>query len=583
MIAPKALDKIRRRVDKLRDWRYAKIAEVPLEMADTLEHYRTPPETLDYKPAPVGTLWGSDASTTWFRGTVEIPKSVRGKRVYYRQESYAEKLLFIDGRPFSGLNFKHHEALLTPSAKGGESYSIHVEAYTGHQIPGNDPYQEGTFNHQFCGYPGHEPPHELESSELVVERTETTALFYEADTLYRTALILDEHSRRRAVIIDVLSAAFDAIPMDWENTDELEAGAAKARKRIATLMAAKNGSSMPSISIVGHAHIDIAWLWPVKESIRKGARSFSTVLSLMDDYPELRFQQSQPWLYAEMEEHYPGLLKQIQKRVKEGRWEPNGGMWVEADCNVTGGESLVRQFLEGRKATQQYFGYNGDTLWLPDVFGYSAALPQILEGCGIRHFVTSKINWNDTNVFPHDTFWWEGIDGSRIFAHYIVTREGGYNAEVLPDIMNDTWKHVQRKELVDSVLASVGYGDGGGGPTREMVEHGRRMKDLEGCPKVDWVNVSEFLKGLKKKREDYPDWVGELYLEIHRGTYTSQARHQTLQPEAGTAPAGSGALCGYGPGPRYDLSSGSPPGPLAHPAHQPVSRHHSRLIHPHRL
>ena len=244
----------------------------------------------------------------------------------------------------------------------------------------------------------------------------------------------------------------------------------------------------------------------------------------MDEHPALTFQQSQAVLYDMVERHYPALLDRIKKRVREGRWQPNGGMWVEADCNVSGGEALVRQFLEGRKKFESLFGYRGDTLWLPDVFGYSAALPQILRKSGIVNFVTSKINWNDTNHFPYDLFWWRGIDGSEVFTAFITTRTNGYNAEILPESMKETWDFVQHKENQDRVLASVGWGDGGGGPTREMCGRQQRMADLEGCPKVEFTSVSRFLEGLRTQPLPLPRWAGELYLELHRGTYTSQAR-----------------------------------------------------------
>ena len=419
----------------------------------------------------------------------------------------------------------HPEVLLTPKAAGGERYRIHVEAYTGHPIPGADPFHPVMYTHQFTGCdPGQDPPLLLEASELVVEREVVAGLYYDANVLLKTALILDEHSLRRARILDELNAALDRVPMHWDTEEELEHGARTARRLIAPLMKCRNGSTTPLIAIAGHTHIDIGWLWPIRESIRKGARTFATFLNLMDDYPELRFIQSQPVLLDMIEQHYPSMLPRIAARVKQGRWEPNGGMWVEADCNLSGGEALVRQFLEGRKKTEALFGYVSDTLWLPDVFGYSAALPQILKQCEIEHFVTSKINWNDTNHFPYDTFWWEGIDGTPIFTHYISTRTNGYNAFPYPEILKETWDHVQRKDTQDSALSSIGYGDGGGGVNREMIEHLRRVKNLEGCPRAEFVNVSSYLNRLRKEPRQRPAWVGELYLEIHRATYTAQAR-----------------------------------------------------------
>ena len=527
MLPPKVIEKLGRRIEKLKQWRYAHVSEVALEMAETSEHFRKPPVALQYVPAPVGATWGKHWHTTWFRGRIEVPRRCKGRRVFYRHLSHTDKLLWLDGEAFAGMNHGHEEVLIHRSARGGESHDIYVEAYTGHPIPGMDPFDGAMYTHQFTERdPGVEPPLPLEASALLYEREHASALYYDADILYRTACMLDEHSLRRAHVLHALNEALSLVPLTWVDEGTLEASAAQARKILAPEMALKNGPTTPSVGIVGHCHIDIGWLWPVKESIRKAAKSFSTILNLMDDYPDFRFQQSQPWLYDVIETHYPDLLTKIKKRVKEGRWEPNGGMWVEADCNVTGGESLVRQFLEGRKKTKALFGYAADTLWLPDVFGYSAALPQILQKCGIRNFVTSKINWGDTNRFPYDTFDWEGIDGSRIFTHYInmMGEFMGYNASVHPESSQHVWSRVQHKEVQDATLSSVGWGDGGGGPSREMCESAQRMKDLEGCPKTTWVNVSKFLDELRDAPSQVPVWVGELYLEYHRGTYTTQAR-----------------------------------------------------------
>jgi alpha-mannosidase len=527
MLPPKIIKKLGLRIEKLKQWRYAHVADVALEMAETSEHFRKPPVSLQFGPAPIGCTWGTHWNTTWFRGSIEVPRTCKGKRVFYRHVSHTDKLLWLDGNAFAGMNHAHEEVLLHRSARGGEAHEIYVEAYTGHPIPGMSPHDDGMYTHQFTERdPGVEPPLPLEASALVYEREHVAALYYDADVLYRTACMLDENSLCRAHILVALNEALNLIPMQWAEEAELESAATTARKRLAPMMATKNGPTTPTVGIVGHCHIDIGWLWPVKESIRKAAKSFSTILNLMDDYPEFRFQQSQPWLYDVLETHYPELLTKIKKRVKEGRWEPNGGMWVEADCNVTGGESLVRQFLEGRKKTRALFGYTSDTLWLPDVFGYSAALPQIFQKCGIKNFVTSKINWGDTNRFPYDTFDWEGIDGTRVFTHYInmMGEFMGYNAPVLPEASKQVWDRVQHKEVQDATLSSVGWGDGGGGPSREMCENAVRMKNLEGCPNTEWVNVSKFLEGLRDGSATRPLWVGELYLEYHRGTYTTQSR-----------------------------------------------------------
>ncbi|MBN1515339.1 alpha-mannosidase [Candidatus Sumerlaeota bacterium] len=526
MLPPKADKRIEKTIQKLSQWRYAKISSIEMELFETQDHLRKPPRGAKYKPAKAGeTLYGKAWGSAWLRGVVTIPQAYKGRRIYIRQDATSEKLLFINGKPVGSINSCHKEVLIAAKAKGGEKWRVDIEIYIGHPYPGENPWDLRTRFIQFvgCGH-GFAPPFKLEATELLAGREAVAGLHYDAEALWQTARLLDDNSLRKAKIRQGLYDALNLIPLMWETDDELESGAKAARKALAPLLKAKNGPTTPFIGLAGHTHIDIAWLWPKKESIRKAARTFSTFLNLMNDYPELRFLQSQPALIQMIEDCYPEILPAIRKKVKEGNWEPNGGMWVEADCNVSSGEALVRQFLEGFKKTQEIFGYQSDTLWLPDVFGYSAALPQIMRQAEIVNFITSKINWNDTTRFPYDTFLWEGIDGTKIFSHYITSRSGGYNATVKPEEINGTWNNIQQKENQEWAIASVGHGDGGGGVTREMCEMARRLEDLEGCPKTGWINVSEFMDGLKKQCGKWPEWKGELYLELHRGTYTSQAK-----------------------------------------------------------
>ena len=525
MHPPKVIEKLEKRIARLGQWRYGKLQDVALEYAETEEHFRSPPAELQYRPAPLGTQWGAEWMTAWFRGTISLPQGCQGRRVYYRHVSFSEKLLFVNGAPFAGMNPHHQEVLLTPHAKPGQDFAVAVEAYSGHRMASMDPCDPGLFYHQVCGMdPGETPPHTLEASELLVEREETNALFHDATVLLQTALSLVQESLRRATILDQLNQAIDLVPFAWGDEIELESAAKRAREVLAPLLALKNSPTTPDVGLVGYGHIDLAWLWPLRETIRKAARTFTTHLGLMEEYPELRCIQSQPILIEMLAGHYPELLPRIEAVVAEGRWEPNGGMWVEADTNITGAESLVRQFVEGNKATANRFGYQSDVLWLPDVFGYSAALPQILCLCEIEGFVTSKINWNDTTRFPYDTFFWQGLDGSEVFTHFITARLLGYNAEVSPESSWDCWRNVQQKEVQDSVLCPIGYGDGGGGVTRDMCERARRMRDIEGCPKTSFASVSEFVKRLRGQKVKRPRWMGELYLELHRGTYTTEGR-----------------------------------------------------------
>jgi alpha-mannosidase len=276
------------------------------------------------------------------------------------------------------------------------------------------------------------------------------------------------------------------------------------------------------VHAVGHAHIDSAWLWPTRETVRKCARTFSNVLSLMDSDPDVRFACSSAQQYAWVQEHYPELFERIRERVREGRFVPVGGMWVESDTNMPGGEALARQLVEGKRYFVTEFGVEPTEVWLPDSFGYTAALPQLARLAGSENFLTQKISWNDTNTMPHHTFWWEGIDGSRVFTHFPPVDT--YNSDLSAEELDRAERQYAEKGRANTSLAPFGYGDGGGGPTREMVAQARRTADLEGSPRVTLSDSRTFFDAARAEYADPPTWVGEMYLEYHRGTYTSQAR-----------------------------------------------------------
>ena len=290
---------------------------------------------------------------------------------------------------------------------------------------------------------------------------------------------------------------------------------------------------------IGHTHIDVAWWWTVAQTREKVARSFATVLKLMEEYPQYRFMSSQPQLYQFLKERYPDMYERIKARIREERWEPEGGMWLEADTNLTSGESLVRQLFYGKKFFREEFGTDSRILWLPDVFGYSGALPQIMKKSGIDYFMTTKLAWNQIDKMPYDTFMWKGIDGSTVFTHLITTLGVGqseedffttYNGMLHPDAIMGGWHRYQNKDINNDILVAFGYGDGGGGPTREMLETAKRMeKGICGIPKVrqefSRVYFDELYERVKDSRR-LPVWEGELYFEYHRGTYTSMGRNK---------------------------------------------------------
>ncbi len=290
-----------------------------------------------------------------------------------------------------------------------------------------------------------------------------------------------------------------------------------------------------SLALTGHAHIDLAWLWPLTETRRKTNRTFHTMIRLMDRHPDFRFNASTAQLYAFLQEDDPKLVAEIKKKVLTGQWEPIGGMWVEPDTNMPTAESLVRQLLYGQHYFERLFGSRHNACWLPDCFGFSPALPQLLRLAGIEHFFTIKVNWSETNKMPFDLFWWEGLDGSRVLTHTFNNPVGGYNAEIGPRAILETWRNFRGKYLHLESLLAFGYGDGGGGPTEEMLERKRQLDNFPVVPKLRSVNVAEWYKSVSAKVRNNPDlpvWVGEMYLELHRGTLTTQGRTKYLHRRA---------------------------------------------------
>jgi len=370
----------------------------------------------------------------------------------------------------------------------------------------------------------------LARAEIGVRNPEVQRYWFDLETLYLLAMQLPDDSPRRAKIIYLLNKSVDAF--DYQNTDDasLRASAIRAQKILQPLLECPASASATTVAVHGHSHIDVAWLWPYRETKRKCARTFSTVMRLMEQYPEYIFSQSQAQLYKFTKEQYPALYEEIRKRVREGRWDVTGSMWVEADCNLSSGESLIRQVLFGKNFYLDEFGIETDVLWLPDVFGYSAALPQILRKARVPYFSTIKINWSQFNTFPYNTFRWKGIDGSSVLAHFPPTTD--YNAYPEPGKLLQQVREFKEKDRCDESLLSYGWGDGGGGPDRRHLEFLQRSKDLEGLPRCVQKKVTDFFHSIDDPGIDYPEWVGELYLELHRGTYTTQARNKRYNRKA---------------------------------------------------
>jgi alpha-mannosidase len=535
MLIPKIEHRIGQYLRFLKGSRYREIAALDFEALAVEETIRGPgalPGGAGAKPGEgawvkVPKSWGYGRPWTcyWFRSSFTVPPRAEGAYpLYLRILPNADSLLFLDGKPAGAFNPVHKKVKLPRGMADGGSHILHLEAYSGHPYPGCHPFEERkvllTLQHQIDGYPC------VFQGGALVERVEPVyGLYYDAACLFDLAKILPANSLRKARILKGLYEALTEIHYASSGA-VLEGEAVRAAGRIAPLLRAVNGSTTPKIHLIGHAHIDHAWLWHIGETERKVARTYINMVRLAEEYPDFVFIQTQPAQLEIVKNEYPDIFAAVKEAYENGNWEPNGGMWVEADCNLSGGESLIRQFLVGKRANREMLGYEADTLWLPDVFGYAAALPQILAGCGIKYFVTSKINWNDTTRFPYDTFIWRGIDGTGIKTHYISSRLRGYNGKVGPEFLAELWDQIQHKEIQSEAINAVGEGDGGGGTARGDLEMARRLANLEGAPRAAWNKVSAALDSIfgPDGETEWPQWRGELYLELHRGTYTTQAR-----------------------------------------------------------
>ncbi len=467
--------------------------------------------------------WGGYDKVAWFRTAIRVPESFRGGQVALKflvgprdgGDSTAETLLYLDGKPVQGIDIWHEEALLEPALCQKSELQIALKAWSGVLVPP----KFRTFK----------------LAQLLLVDMAVDKFCFVIDTVRRCALLLDDNDLRRIRLTKLLNETFQRV--DFLNYKE-ESYYASIRNALDYIQGqldelAKTEEIKPSVYGVGHSHIDMAWLWRLSATREKASRTFSTVLNLMKQYPEYRYMHSSPQLYQFLKEDYPEIYEQVKEKIAEGSWEITGGMWVEPDTNIPSGESLVRQFVYGKRFIREEFGKETYLVWLPDVFGYSAAFPQIMKKSGMKYFMTTKISWNQYNHFPYDTFMWKGIDGSEIFTHFITTPEDGswfytYNGHMDPEEVTGVWKNYKDKDKNDELLIAFGWGDGGGGPTREMLEQSRVMKNIPGIPKVEICTAEQYFEKIYEHtdHEALGKWDGELYFELHRGTYTSQAANK---------------------------------------------------------
>ncbi len=478
----------------------------------------------EFTPFVVSAPWGPAWSTTWFRLRGVVPHEWRGRRVEVAVDLgfdpgagpgfQAEGLAFAaDGRYLKGIEPRNQYATVVDDAEGGEAVDIYVEAAANPDIIANA-FLPTDLGDRLTA--PDRPLYVLKRAVLTTRDPEVGALVVDIDVVAGLIEQLAATDPRRARLTAALSRACDAIRLD-----DVRGSAGAARAQLAPALEGPAAPSAHRVSAIGHAHIDSAWLWPTRETVRKVSRTFSNVLALMEEYPELLFVASSAQQYVWLQNHHPVLFERVRERVAEGRFQPIGGMWVESDTNLPGGEGLVRQFTQGTRFFREAFGVDSDVLWLPDSFGYTAALPQIARLAGMRYFVTQKLAWQPVNRFPHHTFVWEGIDGSRLLAH--MPPVDSYLSELTPAELAHASRNHRDHHDTSASIVPFGHGDGGGGPTALMMERARRQADLEGSPVVTVEAPAEFFRTQVEPQPDLPVWVGELYMEGHRGTYTSQA------------------------------------------------------------
>jgi alpha-mannosidase len=528
-------EKLWARINEVGQYRYIegiKIPEFRFQVDEQGIVGDKPRESGEWSTIRVGEHWSGRDVYAWLETEVDIPDAWKSSLIVGLfdfgctgggNNSGFESLLYINGRPFQGVDSNHQEVLI-PNEYAGTRIRLQFRLWSGLEGGGQPRVQE----------------HAIRTADIALLHTDTDDLYFTAKAVLQTIQALPDSRPERVKLLTSLNRACNQIDFSRPGSDEFYQSISETIVALHDACHQIDRTHHVTVHCIGHTHIDVAWLWRLKHTREKAARSFSTVLRLMERYPEYVFLQTQPQLYSYIKNDYPELYEQIQNRVREGRWEAAGGMWLEADCNLPSGESLVRQLLLGTRFLRNEFGSECTYLWLPDVFGYSWALPQILLKSGIKVFMTTKISWNQYNRMPHDTFTWRGIDGTEILTHFITTPEPGstegwrytYNGQITAETVTGIWDNYRDKELTSELLLSYGYGDGGGGVNREMLELRRRFDDMPGLPRVVTSRADKYFEQLSERfqaADTYRHtWDGELYLEYHRGTYTSQAYNKRM-------------------------------------------------------
>ena len=498
---------------------YTRLGEVELSGFTTMEHL-SPEQAMcrDFRPFPGGTAWGRKWEYGWFRACVTIPGEAEGKRVLLHLGPGPEMLVYINGREAGSIDSKHSMVELTPRAVRGQQFEIYAECYAGHGVR-----QEGAGLWRRGDEPVPEPPQcqcVVGSSHFGIYKEEIFQAYVDYHTLYELWKVLPDSDLRTMKIGEALQRFTCVADFEAEEPRRSES-IREGRKVLLPLLGKRNGDTMPEFTVFGQSHLDLAWLWPLEETKRKAARTYTNQLALMERYPDYKFLLCCPTVLEYLKEYYPALFQRVKEKVESGQFMPEGAVYVESDTNLPGGESLIRQFVLGKRWFQENFGVDSRVAWMPDTFGFSGALPQIMKGCRVPYFATQKLLRCDPECqqFPYNVFWWEGIDGTRILSHIYKKNNAVFSSGAL----RERWeKDRNQKQEIDTFLFPFGYGDGGGGPTELMVETAMRCQDLEGAPRCTMESPAAFfdrLDGTRVKNVYY----GELYLAWHRGTYTAQA------------------------------------------------------------
>ncbi|MCR6670654.1 glycoside hydrolase family 38 C-terminal domain-containing protein [Devosia ginsengisoli] len=475
-------------------------------------------------------VWAKHQGHTWFAAEVVVPEAARGKTFVLKFTSQWQDrpgstdpqcLAYLDGKIAQALDGNHTELVIERNAKPGSKHTLLVNAFT-------------FFDRPLVGF----------TVDFYTRSERAEKLYWDLQTPLDVAIRLYQNDPRRQAILNIIDRALRALDRRAGYTPEFEASLGAAEKIAAEIYALVDTETQPQITAVGSTHLDVGWLWRVMHTRDKTGRSFATVLNLMEEYPEFVFMYNQSVLFDFLKKDYPELWARLVERVKSGQFEIEGAMWVEPDVNIISGESLVRQIMRGRRFHLEHFGVDPKTVWLPDTFGYSANLPQVMDKSGLKYFVTSKLSWNDTDRFPYDSFHWRGIDGTVTKAQLITAQRleseqifTTYNGDLSVSETMGAWKRYEPKAVHNEVVMSYGYGDGGGGPTRGMIERGIRMeRGIPGAPRVKLEGIVPFLDRLGKAMDApgnrFPTWNGELYLQYHRGTLTSVAKNKANNRKA---------------------------------------------------